>query len=88
MRRSSQSFARAYRLDTQVPNHSVLSKARARWAKEVFESLFVRTVSQCLEAGLVHGSKLHVDARPDDLLPQQPISYAAQDLFRQHAVKI
>jgi len=28
----------------------------------VFESLFVRTVSQCVEAGLVNGSKLHVDA--------------------------
>src|SRR6266699_962218 len=30
--------------------------------KEVFESLFVRTVAQCVEAGLVDGSKLHVDA--------------------------
>ena len=28
----------------------------------MFESLFVRTVSQCVEAGLVNGSKLHVDA--------------------------
>jgi hypothetical protein len=45
-----------------VPDHSVLSKARARWGKEVFESLFVRTVAQCVEAGLVDGSKLHVDA--------------------------
>src|SRR5438876_1642672 len=51
-----------YGLDDQVPDHSVLSKARARWGQEVFESLFVRTVSQCVEAGLVDGSKLHVDA--------------------------
>jgi len=51
-----------YGLDDQVPDHSVLSKARARWGKEVFESLFVRTVGQCVEAGLVDGSKLHVDA--------------------------
>ena len=28
----------------------------------MFESLFVRTVAQCVEAGLVEGSKLHVDA--------------------------
>ena len=49
-------------LDQKIPDHSVLSKARARWCKEVFESLFVRTVSQCVEAGLVDGSKLHVDA--------------------------
>src|SRR5437016_11899816 len=51
-----------YGLDEKIPDHSVLSKARACWGKEVFESLFVRTVSQCVEAGLVDGSKLHVDA--------------------------
>jgi hypothetical protein len=51
-----------YGLDEKVPDHSVLSKARARWGKEVFESLFVRTVARCVEAGLVDGSKLHVDA--------------------------
>src|SRR5205823_13387594 len=51
-----------YGLDEKIPDHSVLSKARARWGKDVFESLFVRTVSQCVEAGLVDGSKLHVDA--------------------------
>jgi transposase len=32
-----------YALDEKVPDHSVLSKARARRGKEVFESLFVRT---------------------------------------------
>jgi len=51
-----------YGLEEKIPDHSVLSKARARWGKEVFESLFVRTVAQCVEAGLVDGSKLHVDA--------------------------
>src|SRR4030095_3333849 len=51
-----------YGLDEKIPDHSVLSKARARWGKEVFESLFVRTVAQCVEAGLVDGHKLHVDA--------------------------
>jgi transposase len=51
-----------YGLDEKVPDHSVLSKARARWGKEVFESLFVRTVAQCVDAGLVNGKKLHVDA--------------------------
>ena len=51
-----------YGLDEKVPDHSVLSKARTRWGKDVFESLFVRTVGQCVEAGLVDGKKLHVDA--------------------------
>src|SRR5215212_6925251 len=30
-------------LDHEVPNHSVMSKARARWGTEVFEELFVET---------------------------------------------
>jgi transposase len=48
-------------LDDDIPDHSVLSKARARWGQPVFESLFVRTVQQCVEAGLVDGTKLHLD---------------------------
>ena len=48
-------------LDDSIPDHSVLSKARARWGQAVFENLFVRTVQQCVEAGLVDGSKLHLD---------------------------
>jgi transposase len=51
-----------YGLDDEIPDHSVLSKARARWGKEVFESLFVRTIAQCVEAGLVDGRKLYVDS--------------------------
>jgi len=50
-----------YGLDDDIPNHSVLSKARRRWGCEVFENLFVRTVKQCVDAGLVDGSKLHFD---------------------------
>jgi transposase len=51
-----------YGLDDQIPNHSVLSKARKRWGKEVFVSLFSRVVGQCVEAGLVGGHKIHVDS--------------------------
>ena len=40
----------------------MLSKARKRWGKEVFVSLFSQVVQQCVEAGLVEGSKIHVDA--------------------------
>ena len=49
-------------LETSIPDHSVLSKARARWGAEVFEQLFVRTVRQCVQAGLVDGRLLHVDS--------------------------
>ena len=50
-----------YDLDSDIPNHSVLSKARIRWGVDVFESLFAQVVGQCLLAGLVDGSKIHVD---------------------------
>jgi transposase len=52
----------SYGLDDQIPDHSVLRKARKRWGKEVFVSLFSRVVQQCVEAGLVEGHKIHVDA--------------------------
>jgi transposase len=51
-----------YDLDSEVPNHSVLSKARARWGVEAFRSFFERVVWQCVEAGLVDGSKIFVDS--------------------------
>jgi transposase len=51
-----------YGLDEEIPDHSVLSKARKRWGKEVFEGFFIRTVTQCVEAGLVDGRKIHVDS--------------------------
>ena len=51
-----------YDLDDEIPNHSVLSKARARWGVEAFRRFFERIVGQCVEAGLVDGSKLFVDA--------------------------
>ena len=47
-----------YDLDSEIPNHSVLSKARKKWGSEVFKSFFERIVVQCVEAGLVDGSKI------------------------------
>jgi transposase len=51
-----------YDLDDEIPNHSVLSKARARWGVEAFRHFFERIVWQCVEAGLIDGRKLFVDA--------------------------
>ena len=48
-------------LDDEIPNHSVLSKARALWGTEIFEELFVESIRQCQEAGLVDGNKIHMD---------------------------
>jgi hypothetical protein len=50
-----------YDLDEEVPNHSVLSKARARWGVFAFKRFFERVVWQCVEASLVDGKKLFLD---------------------------
>ena len=51
-----------YDLDTDIPNHSVLSKARKRWGVEAFKKFFEMIVWQCAEAGLVNGSKIFIDS--------------------------
>jgi transposase len=51
-----------YDLDSEIPNHSVLSKARNRWGVEAFQRFFERIVWQCVEAGLVDGSKIFMDS--------------------------
>lgn len=55
-----------YGLDDVIPDHSVLSKARARWGRDAFEKFFVRSVGQCVSAGLVDGTKLHIDSSLND----------------------
>ena len=51
-----------YELDATIPNHSVLSKARKKWGVDVFQSFFERIVLQCVQAGLVDGSKIFFDS--------------------------
>lgn len=51
-----------YDLDTTIPNHSVLSKARKKWGVTVFQNFFDRIVLQCVQAGLVDGGKIFVDS--------------------------
>ena len=51
-----------YDLDDEIPDHSVLSKARSRWGMETFKHFFERIVWQFVEAGLVDGSKLFMDS--------------------------
>jgi len=51
-----------YDLDSEIPNHSILSKARKKWGVEIFQSFFERIVLQCVESGLVNGRKIFVDS--------------------------
>jgi transposase len=85
-----------YGLNDPVPNHSVLSKARARWGSEVFERLFVRTVTACVRAGLVDGKKIHVDgslitadASTDSVIAAPPELIAAlRQTYQDQAAKL
>ena len=51
-----------YDLDSEIPDHSVLSKARRRWGAKIFQKLFERVVWQCVESGLVDGTKIFMDS--------------------------
>jgi len=51
-----------YRLDEKLPDHSSLTKIRQRWGVERFKEIFLRTVRSCIEAGLVDGETVHIDA--------------------------
>jgi transposase len=50
-----------YDLDEVIFDHSVLSKARARFGMEVFERFFQRSIEVCREAGLLTEGPVYVD---------------------------
>jgi transposase len=49
-------------IESPLPDHSVLSKARTRWGQDAFKHFFERIVLQCVEAGLVDGTRIFMDA--------------------------
>ena len=51
-----------YDIDEETPNHSVISKARARYGKEVVEEFFNRILGRCIEEGLVKYDTVYVDS--------------------------
>jgi transposase len=51
-----------YRLDQKLPDHSSLTKIRQRWGGERFRKIFQKTVESCIDAGLVNGETVHIDA--------------------------
>ena len=51
-----------YDIDSKIPNHSVLSKARKRWGEETFRQVFEEVIMQAVKSGLIDGEKLFVDA--------------------------
>ncbi len=51
-----------YRLHESLPDHSSLTRIRQRWGADRFRQIFERVVHQCVEAGLVGGKTVHIDA--------------------------
>src|SRR6266566_5582650 len=51
-----------YDLDEPLPDHSSLSRIRARYGLDVFRSFFDAIVEQCQQAGLVWGKELYLDS--------------------------
>lgn len=68
-----------YRLDEKLPDHSTLTRIRQRWGAERFRKILLRTVQACMDAGLIDGSTVHVDAT----LVRADVSWAS--LITEHA---
>jgi transposase len=49
-------------IESPIPDHSVLSKARTRWGQDAFKHFFERIVLQCVAAGLVDGTRIFMDS--------------------------
>jgi len=66
-----------YNLDEPLPDHSSLSKIRARLGLSVFRRFFAVVTEQCIKAGLVRGeemifdaTKVRANASMDSLIPR------------------
>jgi transposase len=51
-----------FTMESSAPDHSVLSKARRRWGEAAFKRFFERIVVQCVNAGLVDGTRIFMDS--------------------------
>lgn len=75
-----------YGLDEALPDHSTLSRIRARWGADTFQAIFAKTVQGCLDAGLVSGETVHVDATliRADVSWESIVTRHAEDVFREN----
>ena len=74
-------------LDSDIPDHSVISKARKRWGVEVFAEFFGRVLEQCVQAKLVDGKLVHMDssilaANADKTKLQTALRLACQTFYQ------
>ena len=88
-----------YDLDETIPDHSVLTKARARFGMEVFEHFFKHSLELCQEAGLLSEGPVYVDTtlvqaaasmdslreRDESIKPPLPIREYVHRLYTENA---
>jgi transposase len=77
-----------YDLFEPLPDHSSLTRIRERFGTEIFRRFFERIVEECVEAGLVWGEELFIDATKveadaavDSLAPRWFVETHLHDLF-------
>ncbi len=77
-----------YDLDEPLPDHSSLTRIRARYGIELFRRFFEAIVDQCQQAGLVWGKELYVDASKvnanasmDSVKPRFAVDSHLRELF-------
>ena len=77
-----------YDLTEALPDHSSLTRIRERYGLEVFRRFFETIVRQCVEAGLVWGEELYIDATKvaanadlDSLQPRFAVEAHLAELF-------
>ncbi len=75
-----------YELDEALPDHSTLSRISARWGADTFQAIFRKTVQGCIDAGLVSGETVHVDATliRADVSWGSIVTRHAEDVFREN----
>jgi transposase len=78
-----------YNLDESLPDHSSLTRIRARYGLDVFRRFFDEIVERCRRAGLVWGKELYFDATQvnanadlDSLVPR--FAVAAREAIHAH----
>ena len=57
-------FFLGYDIDEPLPWHSTISRTRQLYPEEVFEQVFTRVLSMCVEKGMVSGYTQAIDSAP------------------------
>lgn len=77
-----------YDLNEPLPDHSSLTRIRERYGLEVFRRFFDEIVGRCVEAGLVWGKELYLDATKveanaslDSVMPRFAVEAHLSELF-------